>query len=467
MGPFVGLGDYPADSPVVNQMSGQEFATLQKALVTGQGIVAEGATGGQAFRVQSLEQTLKVATEASEKELPLWSKFSKLPANSTTIEYTRQDDWGDSGDGGNFFDGEIADLSEQEATYTRLAAMVKYLVVKKEVSFASTLVNSIVSPMAQKAHEGTLQILRAAEFGFFYGNSTYNPLAFDGFIKQIDAVASGDNADIVIDWKGNPPSEDMLEQAGRVVADHFGYLDYMVMGTRAKSDLTRAMFPNQRINMPPNAEGRVGSPLHIYEGSNSTMEVKGSRYVRNFRPRATGMTGAPGAISAVTAATDAESTSELEAKTYYYWVSACYRGFESAPVAVGAVTPAVGEKITLSIANGAWDGSAPAATYARIYRSTDINSTANATLIAQVARVADDTTTWEDLNQSRDNCTDAVGLTFTPEVLALRQLAPLMKMDLAQVTTSLPFLLLLYCVPILFVPTKCVRIKNIGVLPLS
>jgi len=462
---MVTLGDYPIDSPVYRSMSGEMFATLQKALETGHGVVPIGATGGQTFRVQSLENTLKVATEQTEKELPLWSKLTKLPAYSTTIEYTRLDDWGDSGDGSNLFVDEIASLTQQDATYKRLAALVKYLAIRKEVSHISTLVNNIIDPMAQKAHEGTLQLLRAAEFGFVYGNSMYNDVAFDGFIKQIDDAATGEYSDIIIDWEGNPPSEDMLETAGRVVADHYGYLDYLVMSNRAKSDLVRALFPYQRINMPPDQSGRWGAALNVYEGGHSVMEIKGSRYIRTFRPRTQGMEGAPGPISAVTASTSADSASKLEAKTYYYWVSACYRGFESAAVAASPQTVNVGEKVTLTIPAANWSSSGQAATYAKIYRSTNVADINNATLIGYVARAASGNTTWEDLNQTRDNCTDAIGFTMEPDVVSVRQLAPLMKMDLAQTTNSLPFLILLYIVPILFVPTKCVHIKNIGVLP--
>ena len=460
---FVGLADYPKDSAVAGMMGGEELASLSKALETGSGIVAANATGGQTFRVQSLEGTLKLATEKSEKELVLWPKIAKDPAFSTTIEFTRQEDWGEERD---LFVGEVATLPEVEATYKRLAALVKFMAIKKEVSFASTLVKSIVDPMAQKAHEGTMQLLRGAEFGFMYGDSGINSLAFDGFLKQITDAATGTNSDIVLDWEGNPPSEAMLEEAGRIVADHYGYLDYMVMGTRAKSDLTKAMFPYQRTNMPPNAEGRFGAVLNVYDGSNSVMEVKGSRYIRFFRPLSSGMTGAPDqpAGGNVPTATNAgDSSSQLEdSTTYYYWVGLGLTGIESAATQCSATT-GTSEKITVSIPDAAFTAGVDA-TYANIYRSTT-NNIATATRIAQVARVGGgNPTTYVDLNQSRDNCTDAVGFTWAPEVLSIKQLAPLMKMDLAQVTTSLPFLLLLYILPLLFVPTKCVRIKNIGVL---
>jgi len=464
---IIGLQDYPVGSPIHGLMGAGELATLHKALTTGQGIVAEGATGGQTFRVQSLERTLKVATEASERELVLWPRLKKDPAMSTTIEYTRLEDWGDSGDFAHLFDSEIAAVRETDATYKRLVELVKYLVVKKEVSFPATLVQNIVDPMAQKAHEGTMQILRAAEFAFAYGDASVNELEFNGFLKQIEDAAQS-VPEISLDWEGNPPTEDMLEEASRIVADHFGYLDFMVMSTRAVRDLTRTLFPKQRITQPPSPDGRYGSPLQSWAASNSVIEIKGSRYIRNFRPRSEGMTGAPtapaqGSLSA-TAADD--STSKLELNTtYYYWVSNSVTGLESAGTAVSATTSAVTpQKITISLADA---GFGTGATYMTIYRSKT-NDITTATRIARVKRVGGGSaTTYVDRNYVRDNCTDAIGFTWTPEVLSLKQLAPLMKMDIAQTTTSLRFLILLYITPVLFVPTKCIRIRNIGLLPLD
>jgi hypothetical protein len=489
---FVGLADYPVGSAVHDMMSGDTMATLQKALTTESGIVTAGLQGGQTFRVQSLEQTLKLATEKSEKQLPLWSSLKKDPAMSTVLEFTRQDNWGDEQ---SLFVDEIgSNLAQQEATYTRLAAMVKFMAIKKEVSHASTLVQSIVDPMAQKAHEGTMQLLRAVERALAYGDSGYgsaatahNTMEFDGFLKQIadvaypSGVASTLNSDIVIDWAGNPPTEDMLENAGKVIDDHVGELTKIVFANAGKRDLTRAMFPYQRVNQPiANPDGTYGTPLNNYVGSWSEMVVQASRYLTPKRPRAVasafGGSGTTPLAPAATGIAAADSASALEAKPYYYWVSELYNGRESLPylpsgVTGVAVTPAVGEKVTLTIT---WNTATyTTGLYANVYRST-VNDWRTATLIGQVC-YSGATNPFVDRNgvdhnldgygSYRDNCTDAIGFTWDPEVVTARQLAPLMKMDLAQTTIVLPFLVLLYMVPILFVPTKCVHIKNIGPMP--
>ena len=50
------------------------------------------------------------------------------------------------------------------------------------------------------------------------------------------------------------------------------------------------------------------------------------------------------------------------------------------------------------------------------------------------------------------------------EVLTHKQLAPLMKMDLAVVSPSYRFMILQYGTPMFFAPRKAVRFINIGTL---
>jgi hypothetical protein len=51
---------------------------------------------------------------------------------------------------------------------------------------------------------------------------------------------------------------------------------------------------------------------------------------------------------------------------------------------------------------------------------------------------------------------------MTPQVLTFKQLAPMMKMDLAVIEPSIRWLQLLYGVMQLYAPKKWVQILNIG-----
>ena len=50
---------------------------------------------------------------------------------------------------------------------------------------------------------------------------------------------------------------------------------------------------------------------------------------------------------------------------------------------------------------------------------------------------------------------------FTPEVIAFKQLAPIMKMDLAQLGPVYRWMILIYGVPQLYAPKKWMKYKNI------
>lgn len=50
---------------------------------------------------------------------------------------------------------------------------------------------------------------------------------------------------------------------------------------------------------------------------------------------------------------------------------------------------------------------------------------------------------------------------FTPEVIAFKQLAPIMKMNLATLGPCIRWMILIYGVPQLYAPKKWVKIKNI------
>lgn len=464
-GSLVGMSSYPKDSPVYGALSSVDVAELRKALETGNTAVAIGGpnTGVSALRPQSLESTLKVVT-VTQKHLKLWPKLAKDPARSTLEEFSRLDALGEVGDG---FIPEVATPVSTAETMARQAVAIKFMGVKKEVSLASTLVHNIVGNLeAHEAQIATTELLAQLERNLVYGNSTINSLSFDGFIKLISDAATGDASDIVLDWEGKAPDEAMMERACQIVGDHYGVLDYALTSVRGKSNLRASIFPAQRANMPDAIGGAIGFEFNEYRGG-SRVAIDDSVFIRDKKPRAIAMTvtNTPANPASFTATQGNDSASKLEAnKTYYYWIGMGKQGLESAAVAASAATTALNQKITLSMADSNFGSGANAAEYINIYRSTNVNAIGNATLIAQVARAAGGApTTYVDLNQNRDNCDLMLGFTWDPEgVVKFKQLAPLMKLSLAVTGTSSPFMVLLFGSPILFAPTKCIYIKNMG-----
>ena len=72
------------------------------------------------------------------------------------------------------------------------------------------------------------------------------------------------------------------------------------------------------------------------------------------------------------------------------------------------------------------------------------------------------TTTPDDVNFLLPFTSIAYMGELTPQVITFRQLAPLMRLDLAVLAPAYRWMILLYGTPILFAPRKWLRMINIG-----
>jgi hypothetical protein len=82
-------------------------------------------------------------------------------------------------------------------------------------------------------------------------------------------------------------------------------------------------------------------------------------------------------------------------------------------------------------------------------------------LVAASSQANNGTTTWTYDGTMIPNTSIAFAGEMTPEVIMFKQLAPLMKMDLAIVAPAFRFMILLYGVLQLFAPKKWIKIINI------
>lgn len=78
---------------VAGEMGSEELVALQKALTAGYGSDTNGLTGGSAFRIQSLDTTLK-ATVQENKHFALFNALAKPKATAVVDEWTEQDSIG-------------------------------------------------------------------------------------------------------------------------------------------------------------------------------------------------------------------------------------------------------------------------------------------------------------------------------------------------------------------------------------
>jgi hypothetical protein len=86
-------------------------------------------------------------------------------------------------------------------------------------------------------------------------------------------------------------------------------------------------------------------------------------------------------------------------------------------------------------------------------------------LVAQIAvttQAGGGTTTFTDVNFLLPFTNIAYLGELTPNVLTFRQLAPMMRLDLAVLAPAYRWMILLYGTPLLFAPKKWLRLINIG-----
>ncbi len=446
--------------------SAEEVDQLNKALTAG--YQNPQHDGGGALRVQSLEETMRVLA-FSQKNIKFWKDITKLPAFSTIEEYTLQLSYGVNS-GAFTREGELPQT--QDASYQRKAALVKYLGTQREVTHPMMLVRPAHgNVIALETRNGAIWLLRALEKALFHGRSDIVPEEFDGIDKLIqdDPVAQANN---VIDLRGGPITEDVMEEATNIVVESYGEPDILYCAPRALSDLSKQFYPKERIALPAPREGRVGLSLKEIDTNAGVIGLKPDIFLRSANddgrrgaPTAATANRAPTAPTVAGAAVLAATGSKFVAGdvgTFQYKVTALNRFGETAGAqeAGGVAVAAAGDAVDLTITDG---GGSDAATGYGIYRSKVGGAAGTEELIAKVARpTGAATTVWRDLNLYLPGTSRSYLLQNNVESLAVRQLAPMMKIPLATLAASIRWMQLIYLTLIVYAPRKNVILLNVA-----
>ena len=508
-GSGVSLSDYTGANGFLGTASDADIAALQKALETGYAVGLDNrGSGGANLRVESLESSLKVLT-FSDKHLKFWKKAVKSAAYSTVEEYNQLLSYGNLGQGGWIREAELPQSTD--SIYKRQHMLIKYLGTCREVSHQATLVNPAHGDViALENQNGILWLLYQIENALYHGDSSLHHSGlgeqFDGLDRQIDPA-------MVYDMQGHALDETALEEAANTVIEQFGMPTDLFIGTRANSDFVRNFYGRERFSAPYPVNGKVGLSVQSVQTSAGEIELNPTVFLRpGATPRGTTPTsekapltvgpafpaaaaaGVPVATAVPPGATrgDFGKSQGTSQARYFYVVTACNRFGESAPSAAVGVNvntdaPNGGDarqQVSLAITS---PGGVYLPEYYRIYRTPALVTTAQApadvrafSLIAQVpvqgiagqpgaapalpdpGAVAGVVTTFFDTNFIMPFTETAYLMEFNPSVYVIRQLAPMLRMDLAIVAPAYRWMILIYLAPILFAPRKALRIVNIG-----
>jgi hypothetical protein len=472
-------------------MSSQaELDELIKAMsagsITGRETTGLTTASGAPLKTESLETTLKVLT-STERDIVFWKMIPKLAAYNTVEEYNVLSSYG--ADGGAFTnEGELPESAD--SVYIRKSQFVKFMGVTREVTHPMQLVSTMVGNMIQRqVQEGTQHLLRQVNQSLFYGNADIVPQQFNGMFKQqfdgfggtLDAYQ---DSEVVVDLRGKALSDAAIEDAANGVNLNFGFADKLIASPTVFNSYVKRF--HERKLIQPNTQqvsnGIMGQKVVKVVTQFGDIDIVDDKFARKGTMsrliNSSGVVKAPADIvpdgSAPIAAVSADTLNRFTGFTgdYFYAVAAKNRYGEGKLVALSnsAVTVGSGESVDLKFADGG--GAYPATGYI-IYRSVKTPGTAIAATplypIIEVG-VAGKAAGYDgaaaglvrDRNRKIANTEDAIMLEHSEQVYSFKQLSPLSKMDLATLSPSTRFMILLYGTPILYAPKKTVKIINIG-----
>lgn len=439
------LPNIPGGASTTGQMELGQIEELQKALTAGYGTDSAQFTGATAFRIQSLDKTMK-ATIQENKHFRLFNELAKNGATATV------DEWSEQSSVGGFLGGstntETGVIQTAQGSYARRVGLVKYLMTRREVSFVATLGNNIVSAEATEQQAGSIQLLTDAEFLSFEGDSTVVPTEFDGIGAQIIAgvLAGQVDPDNLVDLDG--ASLDSIEYINKAAAQiasygNFGTPTHIFCSQLVQSDFDTRLDPAFRVPLTdvPNGGISIGSPVKGIRTSWGDIANMPDVFIRDekqlvpFQVLFPAVATAndvfkPAGVAVDPSVSDAASRFTAPRAGNYYWMVCGVNALgQSTGVVTAQTAVAAGKKVALTItasAGGSETGYA-------IYRSR-LNGTNAATDLRLMARIpkAGATTVYTDLNRDLPGSTRAyiLNLAKSADAINWRQLLPMLKFPL-------------------------------------
>ena len=462
---------------------------LNKALSAGslRGGAVEGSTSasGTPLKVESLEKTLKVIT-FTQKNIIFWKDQTVLPAYNTVEEYNKQISYG--ADTGGFIDeGELPE--EYDGTYVRQSQLVKYLGNTRVVTHPMTLVqNAHGNTMQMQQQAGTLWILQRLEPALFTGNETLVPNEFNGLFTQQAKDFATDiewlDSDVVVDCRGKVLDEAFAETGSNAVTENYGFATDLYATPRVLSDFVKTFYSRERVSLPSSDGQSVGMNVTRFKSNAGDIQLKPDVFLK-YKPAKLNTSGATSSKASATPTKDGTTPIAAVAATVtnskwatadagsYMWAVSSFNKYGESALEILSTTP------TAIVASGAGalkfsitDNSYPATGF-RIYRSEKgaTYSAGNTKFyplfdISAAQRTAGyhggGASVVYDLNRWLPLTTKSLMIQRDVEVHSFKQLAPLMKMDLAVLSPAFRFMVLLYGTPMLYAPRKMVTFINVG-----
>ena len=500
----VNLADYQHGSgfgdSAMNQanLSTEQLSELNKALEAGQlqgGDLTGDQSSGGALKTESLESSLKLIT-FKESDIRFWKRFPKSAAFNTVEEYNQLTSYGTDRGGFNN-EGELPE--EEDSNYIRKAEHVKYLGVTKSVTHQMQLVNTNIGSVIQReTTNGIMWILRKADRALFHGDSEVVGQEWNGLYAQHmnnDQYANLDeymDSDLVIDLRGKTLKQTDLERGSQTLLNKFAQADLLVAPPVVLSDFATGFYDKQRVMLgggANNTNTTSGQHMSNFQSMYGKIEFEYDIFAAKSpaklpsanatSPKAPSAPTADGTAPATVITSDGSSKFADGKGDYFYGVAAMNRYGESAIAQIGGTVTVANNDDSVDLKFAATAGPYQPNAYI-IFRSKVnpgtafantpmspiivIPATGNDVKRGSLANGVDGGAAGivRDRNRYLPGTQDSLLLQADTDVIEFKQLAPLMKMQLAKLSPADRFMVLLYGTPIVYAPSKMVRYINIG-----
>jgi hypothetical protein len=286
---------------------------------------------------------------------------------------------------------------------------------------------------------GSMYLLRVTEKALFEGNSANDAIQFDGFKKLITDGAPATN---IIDLRGAPLSEDILQDGALTISDqpNYGYPTDLYLNPKVKSDLTKTFFPKGRYDIPATGNNYVGLTIDGFTSEAGDIRFQPDTFIDDGGPKGAAAgdpakrPAAPTLSTGATTPPDAASQFILaDAGSYNYSVVAVNSFGRSDPLDFGPVAVAAGDKVNF----GVTPGSAVVVSHYEVFRTKVGGAAGTERLIFRIPNGAGaGEQLVDDFNAFLPGTTTAYMFQGDTENMSIKQLAPMIKVPLATVDSS-------------------------------
>ena len=456
----------------------EQLNDLMKALEAGSYNAAPGSlVQGSALQVEDLSPVMENVT-FDDSHIKLQKMLSSKDAKSTLVQFNRQLDYGIFG-GSAQYEGGIGE--EDTSNYVRAIVPMAYYSTTRRVSVASNLIGAFDGKQAEdrSSKDAAMKLSADIEFDSFRGQADFsnagvfdgnpnaiadlpNMLGVDAQVRMSDSLSNtqdlmfaeyGSDQSVIVSINGGL-TQSYIEDSSVKSAMNHGSADKLVLDPISLSAYNKIAHAKERIMLAGSAQENSGANLRQQWTSSALVSLEPSRFLSGKTRPARGRAGSPAASTSVTSAAAVNASSELEAGTYAYKVTAVSERGESVAKNddAGVQVVAAGEAVTLTIA------AVSGAKYFNVYRSEDGGSFATAKFIGKVKAGAG-ATAFIDLGNRLPG--SVTGFLIQSSTMGFHQLSAYSKLKLAVSDLSIPEAHFRFLCLAAYQPRKNVLLENI------